>query len=183
MSEAFRVIGSLHGLKFAKEPFGKTLDSALQVLIRNAAREWLRAVILRIPVWTGQSLGSIKFAEGPGGNLARFLNVAVPIVPHPRARVTGAKNQNSQPGSWNTTSGQHRYRFFFHSNVEYMIHHEFFERTDRGASGQPSDERGIIAPWHALEDGGRAFNDEIERGKAKLPRIQDAIKTYKIGIS
>lgn len=173
-----RIHTNLYGLKFSKDPFYKTMDAAILRLIRVAAREWLRAMIVRVPVWSGMARGSIKFASGPNGNLSRFLNVAIPIVPHPGART---KYKNAEAGAkyghWNITSGNHNYRFFFRSDVLHYIHNEFFARTDPGAGGQQ-----IVAPWHSLEVGAEAFNAAIEKGKSSLPRIQDAITKVKIGV-
>ncbi len=54
--------------------YTKTLDKSMNVQLRQAARAWLRAVILKVPVWTGMSRGSLR-------PLGAFLRVAVPISP------------------------------------------------------------------------------------------------------
>lgn len=40
--------------------YKKSLDKIMTVQIRQAAREWLRAVIPRVPVYTGTSRGSLQ---------------------------------------------------------------------------------------------------------------------------
>ncbi len=155
------------GLQFAKDPYKKTLDEAIRRLIRQAAREWLRAMIVRIPVWTGQALGSVKFARGTNGNLSRYLNVAIPIVPRENRR---GKGPTTMPGRYSFTVQNHVYKFYFRSDVVYFLWNDFFIRTDRGASGQQ-----IQAPWLSMEAGAAAFRATIEDGKKKLPRIQDAM--------
>jgi hypothetical protein len=165
------------GLRFAKEPFKKKMDESIKRLIREAAREWLRAMIVRIPVWTGQTLGSVKFARGTNGNLSRYLNVAIPIVPHPSARVRSNKNPSTGRGTYSFTSGQHIYRFYFRSDVIYFLYNDFFVRTDRGAGGQQ-----IEAPWLSMEAGAAAFREALIRGKPRLPRIVDAIAKTRIPI-
>ena len=171
-----RFTGQLHGLKFSQNKHGKTMDQAIQRLIRQAAREWVRAVILRVPVWTGQAMGSIKFASGPGGNLGRFLNVAIPIVPKETRKGKNA-GTGAAYGHYNFTTGNHVYRFRFRSTLIYFIHNEFFARTDWGASGQQ-----IQAPWRSMQAGAEAFLAEIRRGKTRLPKIQNAIEKIVIPI-
>lgn len=166
-----KFFGSLHGLRLKGNP-KKTMDAALKILIREAAREWLRAVVLQVPVWSGQALGSIKFARGTNGNLSRYLNVSIPIVP---VKARPNKNQYSNPGKYNFPTAQNRYRFSFRSDVIYYIHNEFFPRTDPGAGGQQ-----IEAPWHSLEAGKEAFQAVIAAAKKKLPRLQKAIESYSI---
>ena len=51
--------------------FTETLDTNMKEQIRQAAREWLRAVILKVPIWTGTSIGSLQ-------PLGAYLRVAVP---------------------------------------------------------------------------------------------------------
>lgn len=171
-----RFRGSLVGLHFAKEPFSKTMDAAIQRLIKGAAREWLRAMIVQVPVWSGETRGPIKFARGPNGNLARFLNVSIPIVPRQR-RENKNEQTGARKGRWNMTAANHVYRFYFRSDVIQYMHNEFFARSDPGAGGQQ-----VIAPWHSLEVGRDAFEHFVQEGKAKLPRIQNAITTFRIPI-
>jgi hypothetical protein len=174
-----RMSGYLMGLKFAKDPYKKKLDEAIQRLIRECAREWLRAMIVRIPVWTGHTKGSIKFASGTNGNLGRYLNVSIPISPHPGAarQIRQGKTAASggRKGRYSFTVQNHVYRFYFRSDVIYFLQNDFFARTDRGAGGQQ-----ILAPWGSAEAGAAAFRAALIAGKRKLPRIQDAIVTTRI---
>jgi hypothetical protein len=162
------------GLEFAKDPYKKKLDLAIRALIREAAREWLRAMIIRIPTWTGHTKGSIKFARGANGNLSRYLNVSIPIVPHPRAagQISRGKNAASggRLGRYSFTVQNHVYKFYFRSDVVYFLHNDFFARTDRGAGGQQ-----IEAPWGSAEAGAEAFHQTLGRGKKNFPRLEDAI--------
>ena len=61
-------------LGVATDKFTKTLDENIKIQIRQAAREWLRAIILKVPVWTGTSVGSLK-------PLGAYLRVSIPIDP------------------------------------------------------------------------------------------------------
>lgn len=160
---------SLHGFKLDKGKFTLALDQASQVLVRQAAREYLRAVVIRVPVWSGAALGSVKFASGPNGNLGRFLNVSIPISPKKGAWRKN-KNQFSGKGEYSFTSQRHIFSFLFKSDVIHFFLNNFFARTDPGAKGQR-----IQAPWSALEAGGAAFESTIALGIAKLPKVQDYI--------
>jgi hypothetical protein len=171
-----RFTGAFFGLKFAKAPFSKKVDEAIKVLIRNAAREWLRAMIVRIPVWTGQARGAVKFARGPNGNLAKYLNVSIPIVPRETRKGKNAQTGGRQ-GQYTFRSGQHVYRFFFRSDVIYYIHNDFFVRHDADRVREQ-----IRSPWRSLETGSKAFEEFLERNKKNLPRIQDAITKVEITI-
>ena len=70
----FEINGTFQALKVETLKYNKSLDKAMQTQIRQAARAWLRAVILKVPVWTGTSRGTLK-------PLGAFLKVAVPINP------------------------------------------------------------------------------------------------------
>lgn len=65
---------SLSTLHVPRERLTKTLDRILGQIIREAAREWLRALVVEVPVQTGMAKGALQ-------PLGRFLRVAVPIRP------------------------------------------------------------------------------------------------------
>lgn len=171
-----RFYGAFQGFGFSKDPYNKRVDLDIQRIVRNAAREWLRAMIVFVPVWTGQVRGSIKFARGTNGNLARFLNVSIPINPI-KARPNKNQLTGGPKGHYAFTIQRHVYRFRFRSDIIYYIHNEFFARTDPGAAGQQ-----VVAPWHSLEAGEVAYRAAIEAGKARITRIQSAIVKTRIPI-
>ncbi len=165
-----RFYGRLVHFRLNQAKYNKTLDQAATRLVRQAARAWLRAMILQVPVWSGMARGSIKFASGPGGVLSRYLNVEVPINP---IKATRKKNQltGAPYGRYNFITSRHTYRFKFRSDVPHFILNEFFARTDAGAGGQQ-----IIAPWNSLEAGAAAFRATIRAGIPKLPNPGKAIE-------
>jgi hypothetical protein len=127
-------------LKYDMAAHRKTLDAALQVQMRQAARAWLREVILHVPVWTGMAKSSLK-------PLGRFLRVAIPITPHPRAVPTKHKNmalgeQQQEFGfensgalysfSW-TTDVLHYQLNEFHTSSLPLIHPTPWRSTHFGA--------------------------------------------------
>jgi hypothetical protein len=151
-----------------KGNFTSVLDEKLQVILRKAARAYIRALITQVPVWTGMALGSVKFARGPGGFLAQYLNIAIPIVPHPKAKVRSYKNAaaGGRLGSYDFTSSRHIYRFKLRSDVVHYILNEFFARP-------PGVNEQIVAPWQSQEHGLRAFQDTVTSELAKLPKVLD----------
>lgn len=167
-----RFYGRLFGIKINEGKYTKALDKDLQILVRKAAREWLKTVITRVPVWTGMAKGSIKFASGPGGNLAAYLNVSVPIDPveHRKGKTPEI---GGRFGRYNFTSSRHIYRFTFRSDVIHYIHNEFFARTDN-ANEQ------IVAPWQSLIFAELAYRSELRRGIATLPKVAKYIEKVEI---
>lgn len=169
MNQAFRFRGSLHGLKIDTGRFTKDLDKQAQVLVKQAARAFVRAAVPLIPVWSGHALGSLKFASGINGNLGRALNIAIPISPKPNSWRKG-KNQyaGGKFGRYNFTAQRHIYTFLFRSDVLHLFLNNFFART-----GNVKEQ--IVAPWGALEAGDRAFQDYVQANSSKLPKIGDYI--------
>ncbi len=161
MSVRFK--GQLSGLR-VNGTFTKRLDRDLQRLIRQAARAWLREIITRIPIWSGETLGSIKFAQGTDGNLARFLNVSIPInAPYPRP------NKNEQTGGtqgqYNFSYARNVYSFFFRSDVVQFILNEFT------VANSPT------SPWDSLIYAQIAFEnyiaENLDRFKPKLDGLTE----------
>lgn len=66
--------GFLPELNFDEISYKKTLDKKLGVIIREAARLWLREIITHIPVETGMAKATLQ-------PLGRFLRVAVDVRP------------------------------------------------------------------------------------------------------
>ena len=130
--------------------FTKRLDRDLDRLIRQAIRAWIRTLFFNVEQWSGETRGSIKFAEGSNGNLGRFLNVQLPInAPFPRPN----KNQftGGPKGHYQFTSTKGLvYSFEYRSDVIQYFLNEFF------ANVSPS------SPWHSVEKAGETFNRYIK---------------------
>lgn len=169
--QAVKAKYELYALKIDNERWTKAIDSALQTLIRQAARSWLRAMIIHVPVWTGFARGSIKFARGTNGNLGQFLNVAIPISPiaispktykHGDGRVVPkTPSRGGVFGNYTFTASQHRYRFNFRTDVVYFLINEFF-----GSKSSP-------LAWHSFESGRKAFEQYIRDNILNLPKVKD----------
>lgn len=158
-----RFTGRFTAIRLKSGEFTKDLHQQMQINNRTAARAWVRAVIQLVPVWSGESRGSIKFATGSNGFLGSFLRVAVPINP-----VKGGtrKNKNATTGEahYDFVAETPVYLFKFNSLVPQYMHHEFFARP-AGINQQ------IIAPWRSLEAGRLAYKAAIRAELKKLPKI------------
>lgn len=161
-----RTYARFQGIKLRTD-WTKKLDERFQITLRKGARAYLKALITRVPVWTGMARGSIKFARGPNGFLAAYLNVAIPIVPHPKAEFQVGKNQHAGGpyGSYNFTSGRHVYQFKFRSDVVHYIMNEFFARP-------PKVKQQIKAPWHSQEAGVAAFKRTVQMEMDATPDVR-----------
>lgn len=172
MSFSFK--GELFKIKFNERAWTEKVDEELQILVHQAAREWMRAVIIHVRVYTGFAKGSIAFATGSHGDLAQYLNVFVPIYPRYNGKPKFYKHSNNRkteksPESggiyahYNFSSSQHRYRFTFREEITYFLLNEFFGSTATGGYA-----------WQSFPFGSRAFKKYLDLNvKSKIPRIKE----------
>lgn len=134
--------------KIAKARFEK----AIKTQINNAARAFVRAAAVRIPVDTGMAKGSLL-------HLGRLLRVAVDISPKPGSKkyqYPPRKGYKKSPelGEELTTSeivnkGNLRYEFHFHTRIFHLLLNDMFGSPYSGA------------PWRAIEAGRIAFRNHM----------------------
>lgn len=158
----------LSGLKMDRKGFTKAFDTKVTALMKGAARAWLKAVFLQVPVWTGFARGSLKFADGPNGNLSRFLNVAIPTNAnhaypkwyyHPgRGRVLKTPENAGRFAHYTFTQTRHVYTFTYSSSVVHFLIEDFFGRMSP------------TAPWLSGVAGKLAWDNYFEVNKASLPK-------------
>lgn len=139
----FTFSGSLVQLNFNKEKYRKRLDEILKRQVRNAAREWLRAVIPNVPVWTGTARGTLL-------PLSRILRVANRISPVHFKRDFGPSiGENFGAFSFlDGTNGQ--YGFQYQIFLDYFQENEFSPAPAKYKLKNPT-------PWHALRSGDAAY--------------------------
>lgn len=154
-----RIYGKFSKIKMDGQ-WTQRVNDGLQIMMRQAARAWLRAIILYVPVWTGFAKGSIKFASGPQGFLGAALNVAIPINPshtrpkwyyHPgrKTRVRKIPQNGGRFSRYNFSVARKVYYFSFRSDVAHFIINDFYGSHATGAA------------WGASEKGKRAFEEYI----------------------
>lgn len=148
--------------KLDAKKYTDALEQQCEIQIRQAAREWLRAVIPRVPVWTGTARGSLQ-------PLGRFLRVAVPINPTVTRKGMGPGVGASQ-GSFKFEKRQRRFLFKFNTEVLHFQLNEFYKAP-------PEFHLIHETPWHALVAGEEAFNKYVKEVLPKrIPKIKDFIK-------
>lgn len=154
-------------IDFDSVNYTKTLDRVLGQIIREAAREWLRAVITSVPARGGFPVltGEAKATLAP---LGRFLRVAVPISPtfDGRHKFQDKRAEGEAQSQFKLESKNYNYSFEWSNEVAHYYINEFFALIP---SAQPDG-------WHTLEAGERAMliyvNDALER---RLPNIAQYI--------
>lgn len=155
-----RITLSFTNLQFDAASYKKALHDTLEKEIRMAARAWLRAVIPRVPVYTGTARGSLQ-------PLGRFLRVAVPISP-----VAKRKNMGPSVGSreqdFKFTSENGKYLFIFSSEVAHYKINEFYS--------VPLKLRNPT-PWLSFEAGRQAFDQYLTTElPKKLPNASNFLR-------
>lgn len=159
----YTMFGTLEYVNFNKQAYLKTRDEALKREMRNAAREWLAAVIPHVPVWTGTARGTLL-------PLARYLRQSVPINPI-------VSKQNKGPGFGEALGGfefddaGNQYTFEFTNFLEYF---KFNDQNDASAYGFHLTH---ATPWYAFEAGQTAFDAYVEKFlPQKMPDINDFLE-------
>lgn len=146
-------------IRFKRREYTTFMRAEVQTQLRQAAREFLRAVIKRVPVDTGEARGTLL-------PLGRFLNVKVPIDPK-----SSKPNKDAGTGEMNhplifdfetTATGE-----YFTAQIQ-LFHYwwnDFFTQTYSNPQVEP--------PWHSIDDGVDAFMNYIKtEGFKRLPALK-----------
>lgn len=139
-----------------KGSVSRALEPVSDLVLRQAARAWLRAMVEAIPVWEGTARGTLK-------PLGRFLRVAVPISPvaSPSKTVSSPmKGRVFQLGpqagegysEFELTSEFPKYTLAFTEKLPYVVWNSF-------GSPLPTVKS---APWAAFQKAGMAAETTIK---------------------
>jgi len=166
----FQFVGKFEKLELRGARFNEAFTKALEVQMRQASREFLRAVIVRVPVYTGMARGSLV-------PLGRFLRVAVPINPDPGAK----KHPNKNPAAGAAASS---FKFTneggFNPRLRLDIGVLHFELNEFRPSTLPLRHP---TPWHSFEAGREAFKAYLrENLTKKVPRVKKFITRTRVTI-
>ena len=156
-----RIIAQFTNLKYDIEGHKKKVHEALQVQMRQAAREWLRAAIPLVPVYSGMARASLRpRARGtPGGRADRSPGPAHgPPQPRPRR----------EQQRFSFTDDGVRYYFQWTTDVLHYQLNEYY--TSRLKLTHPT-------PWESTEAGNVAFR---KYAYSIAPKRLPAIKNYLI---
>lgn len=155
-------------LELDAKKYTRTLDRILGQIIREAAREWLRAVLKSVPARGGFPVltGAAKSTLVP---LGRFLRVAVPVNPvKGDRRSLGLNSQHFKIIDDKNNGGSFNYSFEWSTDLLHYFINEFY---------------GYIpyAPWNTVEAGEQAFIEYIENAlNTKIPNLQEYIQVKRI---
>jgi len=156
-----QIRGELALLDFDMKKYSKTLNETIETQMRQAAREWLRAVIPKVPVWTGTARGTLA-------PLGRFLRVAVPINP-----VTTRENMGPDIGasksSFQFLNDKNLHSFVWDNDVLHYLINEYNDVSGYIHLKHP-------VPWRSLDAGNQAFDAYINKNlPEKAPKIKDFV--------
>jgi len=150
--------------------YTQALEDAVETQMRQAAREWLRAVVPKVPVWAGTSRGSLQ-------PLGRFLRVAIPINPLVQRKGAGP-NVGASKSSFKFERIGRRFIFSVSTGVDHFIQNNFYEAPN------PPFHLKEPTPWKAFEAGEEAYLKYIKENLTKkIPKIKNFIryKTIVVG--
>jgi len=148
--------GKISRFQLKGRKYTKTLEQAIEVQVRQGAREFVRAAVPLIPVLTGMARGTLQ-------PLGRFLRVAVPIRPTARRSGRGAE-AGAFRSSFEFKQVGKAFIFTFGHNVEHFRINDIVSNPFTAS-----------APWQALEAGERAFLKYMETIAVKrLPLAHEA---------
>jgi len=134
------VTGRFPGLRFDWARYSADFDAALRLQLRLAARAWLRAVILSVPSWTGQSRGSLQ-------PIGRFIGITVPAPVSPTAPGDRSGLGRRQQ-AFNFTAAGGIYMMHWETHVPHYLINEYYQ-VDLPLL-HPT-------PWYSLEAGEQAW--------------------------
>ncbi len=154
-------------LQFDVAKFTEKLKEVIRQRMRVAARAFVRAALLRVPVQSGMARGSFL-------NIGRLLRVAIPISPTHTGEFSyeyGGKQLKTAelgaslatPAEQMFTENGQSFSFKFEPGVIHYAINEFYGRIPN-------------APWLSLEQGRAAFLEEM----GNLPKFVPKIKDYLI---
>lgn len=143
------------------------IDKFFQRQLRQATRAWLRAVLLKVPEYSGAARGSFK-------PLGRVLRVAVPPgvkggTTDPKKKLPYGRNIKGKMYPTTSEGGEaygtdfdfvyddknQEYKFRFNVELPYVLWNSIAPAPAWIKLAQPT-------PWYALQEGYKAFNHYLE---------------------
>jgi len=150
--------------------FTQTLDTNMKEQIRQAAREWLRAVILLVPVWTGTSKASLQ-------PLGAYLKVAVPVSPVVNRKGFGL-SQGRANQEFSFSREGNIWSFEFKEEVAHYLVNEYFNVNASGKFHLKTP-----GPYRSFAAGEKAFTKYIDTYLLqRVPNLKDFILEEEITI-
>jgi hypothetical protein len=143
--------------------FTATLDTDMKVQIKQAARAWLKAVILKVPIWTGTSRASLQ-------PLGAYLKVAVPISPLVTRKGYGLSEGRAKQ-EFSFSRDGNVWSFEFTEEVAHYLVNEYFNANEGGKFHLKTP-----GPYRSFAAGEAAFNEYINTYLlSRVPNLKDFI--------
>lgn len=169
--------------KFDSKEFNKTLQKALETQMRQAAREFVRETLRRIPYRTG-------FLRGAFAPLLQLLKVAAPAPPpgstplDSRGRPKKLYREYYQKKILKTPAAGAQFgtepgEIFTNTEDQWLFNYSvliiYYRINDVYTSRSPT------SPWRSMETGRNAFINYMKTtGISKLPKVTKFILKTKI---
>lgn len=150
--------------------YREALHRRLTEAIQNAAREWLHATVVEVPVWSGASV-------------ATFLKLAAAVAfPLGVSPVTGAPNRVSlgfgaSTGELLTDKDAGKYTFTYGTSLAHLIYNEF---NNANTSPDPTLRSHLLTPGpYNFQAKGK---DAFDRVSVTLPPVGGFITTKSVKV-
>lgn len=157
----FKIKARFSRLSISTSKYTATLDRNIQTQLRQAARAWLRAVILKVPIWTGTSMGSLQ-------PLGAYLRVAVPNNPKVTRSGYGPGIGKSKQEFKFERNGN-IWSFSFTESVPHYLINEYFNANASGHFHLITP-----GPYHSFTAGENAFIGYINKYLIqKVPNLHE----------
>ena len=167
--------GQLVKLKLDREKILEKHRTKARELLRLAAREFVLAAYVHVPVWSGMARGGFKYARGRVGPssgifLSVYLRVLIPIEPVPQASKHPKKTPEAggAQSRYTFSDSNNQYRFTLNIGIDYFEYNEL---------SQPDQRPSWAKPWNSFAAGKDAFDAYIQEHK------KDIIPDFKDGVS
>lgn len=163
-----RFFGSIQGFKIDGKGYTDYVRQQIELNVRQAAREFIRAAIPRVPVLSGMARGSFL-------HLGRALRVAIPINPSQRNGIYYGPNGERLPktpesGARLSTSPENAFKNRG-NNIQFEFNTRVFHYTLEDIFGV----RSPTAPWRSFQAGQEAFILEMQHLTKRLQSIRSFV--------
>lgn len=160
---------ALKGLKINRQKYLKTVNDQLDIAVRKAAAAWLRAVLTRVPIYTGEARGSLV-------PLGQFLHVAIDTAITQNAIEHGHISRETKGESEGRFKFEHLktlIRFTFETKVLHYILNEKFDMNP------PIHLTHLPRPWDSMTVGKEAFFEYLKGDlPRRIPRLGDYFEDF-----
>ena len=172
--------GHFEKLSIDERRLRKDFGAALLTQVKQASREFLRAVIDKVPVHTGMSRGGLR-------PLGRLLRMSIPIDPLVRSKDKSPAKGDIRSLADLDDSDPFRPSIKLNIDIAHYQENEL-QTTKRVFSGDGVLRPGTArlknpVPWKSFEAGRKAFREYLRNNlKRRLPKIKDFVVRTRVEI-